>query len=194
VSSSSAGVPTETALFVLAIIILLVIRRIYRNFTGVKISEARTVGYTIFYFAFGGFFVATSFFEGISYLYAVPDVIVLILAAIWSYRFADRRITFWRGQDGSLYYKGGIIIYLIYVVGLIARLAIDFVVIGPSSLTFSFSGTLSGTALLGTTITDLLLMLGIGLLVGRNIRVYQRVQMIKQGKQTLPSTPGSLGT
>jgi hypothetical protein len=171
------------------LIILLVIRRIYLNVTGVKISEVRTIGYTIFYFAFGGSFVASSFFEGVPYLYAVPDVLVLGVAAIWSYRFADKRITFWRNQDGSLYYKGGIIIYLIYVVGLVARLGVELSVIGPSAFTSSFFGTLSNSALIGTTITDLLLMFGVGLLVGRNVRVYGRARMIKQGKQSVSSAP-----
>ena len=57
----------------------------------------------------------------------------LIGATIVSHNLADRRIVFWRGSDGSIWYKGGIIIYLIYVIGLVARLSVDFIVIGPSA-------------------------------------------------------------
>jgi hypothetical protein len=183
--SSSAGANGTTTIFLtFAIIILLVISRIFRNMRGVKVSEGRTIGYIIFYFAFGGFFISSSFFEGVSYFYAIPDVGMMMLAAYLSYKFADRRITFWKGSDGSIWYKGGVIIYLIYVIALIARLSVDFLVIGPSAFSFSFNGTLSQTALLGTTITDLLLAFGIGLLVGRNVRVYRRYKLIMAGKES----------
>jgi len=186
-SASPGQSGATSALIFLAIIILLVISRIFRNIRGVRVSEARTIGYIVFYFAFGGFFISTSFFEGVPYLYAIPDVAIMALAAYWSYKFADRRITFWRGSDGSIWYKGGIIIYLIYVVGLVARLGVDFLVVGPSAFSFSFSGTLSPTALIGTTVTDLLLAFGIGLLIGRNVRVYQRYKLIMAGKESAPS-------
>jgi hypothetical protein len=155
----------------------------------VKVSKGRTIFYIIFYFVFGGFFVATSFFEGVAYYYLIPDVLIFALAAYWSYGFADKKITFWRGSDGSIWYKGGIIIYLIYVVGLIARLAVDFLVIGPSAFSFTFGGTLSQTGLIGTIVTDLLLTFGMGLLIGRNIRVYQRYTLIMDGKESIPDAP-----
>jgi hypothetical protein len=187
--SSSSGGQNET-LFVVAIIVLLVISRIFRNLRGIRVSEARTIFYIIFYFAFGGLFIALSFFEGVSYIYLVPDVIAAIAAGIWAYRFADRRITFWRGVDGSVWYKGGIVIYLIYVGALIARIAVDIVVIGPSAFQFSTAPVaLSQGALIGETVTDLLLAFGIGLLIGRNIRVYQRYKMIMSGKEQAPPMP-----
>lgn len=133
--------------------------------------------------------MATSFFEGVPLYYAIPDVAILALAAIWSYRFADRRVAFWKAEDGSIFYKGGIIIYLIYIVGLIARLSVDFLVIGPSGFTFSFNGTLSQNAIIGSIVTDLLLMFGIGLLIGRNLRVFKRYNRIIQGKESVASIP-----
>jgi hypothetical protein len=187
-SSSSAG--TSSALIFVAIIVLLVVSRIFRNLRGIKVSEGRTIFYIIFYFVFGGIFIALSFFEGVSYLYLIPDVAAAVFAFYSAYHFADRRIKFWKGPDGSIWYKGGIVIYLIYVVALIARLAVDFLVIGPSA--FSFSRTivaLSPTALFGETVTDALLAFGIGLLIGRNIRVYQRYKSIIAGKETVSEMP-----
>jgi hypothetical protein len=188
-SSSNGANGTTTILLTFAIIILIVVSRTFRNLRGVKVSEGKTIGYILFYFAFGGFFISTSFFEGVSYYFAIPDVVILALAAYWSHKFADRRITFWRGSDGSVWYKGGVIIYLIYIVALVARLAVDFFVVGPSSFSFSFAGTLSQGELIGTTATDLLLAFGIGLLVGRNVRVYQRYKLIMTGKESAPAMP-----
>ena len=154
-----------------------------------KVSEGRTIGYILFYFAFGGFFISTSFFEGVSCYFAIPDIVILALAAYWSHKFADRRITFWRGSDGSVWYKGGVIIYLIYIVALVARLAVDFLVVGPSALLVLIHWNAESSGAIGTTVTDLLLAFGIGLLVGRNVRVYQRYKLIMAGKESAPAMP-----
>jgi hypothetical protein len=186
-SSASSSNPD---LIAIALIVILVISRIFRQLRGVRVSEGRTIFYIIFYFAFGGLFIALSFFEGVSYLYLIPDLIAAVVAGIWAHRFSDRRITFWRGADGSVWYKGGIIIYLIYVVALIARIAVDVFVIGPSAFEFSIAPiALSQTAILGSTVTDLLLAFGIGLLIGRNVRVYQRFKSIMAGKESAPEMP-----
>jgi hypothetical protein len=112
----------------------------------------------------------------VSLFYAAPDTALFILAAVWSYRISDRRIAFWKTENGSIYSSGGIIIYLIYLAGLVARLAVDYLVIGPSA--FTFGTTLSQGALIGATATDLIIMLGVGLLIGRNLRIYKRYTLI----------------
>jgi len=124
-------------------------------------------------------------------LYAV----LLAGAAVASYRYADRRITFWRGSDGSLYFRGGVVIYLVYLAALLIRLAIDYLAIGADVFSFSFSSSsaLSGTALYGTVATDLLLMFGVGLLLGRNLRVMRRYQRIAGGKDPVPEVPSPIG-
>ena len=188
-SSSGAG-SASPALITLAIIILVVISRVFRNLRGVRVSEGRTIFYIIFYFAFGTLFIVLSFFEGVSYYYSIPDVGAAIVAALWAHHFSDKRIKFWRLQDGSVWYKGGIVIYLIYVVALVARIAVDILVIGPSAFQFTTAATvLSQSALIGQIVTDLLLAFGIGLLIGRNARVYQRYKLIIAGRESVPQTP-----
>ena len=185
-SAQPAGSPGSSILVFFAIIILVIITRIYRNFHGVRVSAVRTIGYTIFYFLFGVFFVSASFFEGVDLIYLAPDAVLLILAAVWSHRYSDKRIQFWRtgsGDNSAIYYRGGVMIYLIYLVGLVARLGIEFVVIGPSAFFFA-PGSISPSAVMGFAITDAILMFGIGLLIGRNIRVYMRYRMILEGKET----------
>lgn len=185
--SSSSSSSTNPELIVIAILVLLVVSRIFRNLRGVRVSAGRTVFYILFYFAFGGIFIAASFYEGVSYYYVIPDAIAAIAAGLWAHHFADKRITFWKQSDGSIWYKGGIVIYLIYVVALIARISVDIVVVGPSAFELSPTlVTLSQSAIIGVTVTDLLLALGIGLLMGRNIRVFQRYRLIMSGKETAP--------
>ena len=186
-ASSPSSSPETTVVLFLVIMILIVGRRIYRNYTGVRVSPARTIGYTIFYFAFGAFFLLASFFEGVPSYYAIPDAILLLLGIYVLYKLADKRITFWKPSPELIYYKGGIVIYLIYVLGLIARLSIELVFIGPSAFTFSIT-TLSETSIFASTITDILLTFGIGLLVGRNVRVYQRYKLIVEGRETVSAT------
>ena len=171
-----------------AIIVLIAIRRIYRNWIGVLVSPVRTIGYTIFYFAFGALFIAPSFFEGVSVYYLVPEALLAIVGGLLSHRLADKRLHFWRSSNGSVFYKGAIIVYVIYLAGLVSRVAVELYFIGPSAFTFSSSVALSQTAILGTAVAGLLLTFGIGLLVGRNIRVYQRYNSITRGKEIIGTT------
>lgn len=187
-ASPSSGGPETGVLVFFVIIVLLVIRRIYRNVTGVRVSRARTIGYTVFYFAFGGLFVATSFFEGVPSYYALPDALVLVLGAFVSDRLSSKRLRFWRAADGAILYRGGMTVYLIYLAGLAARLGIEYAFIGPAAFAFTARESLGATAVLGLTLTDMLLTFGIGLLVGRNIRVYSRYSSIVQG--LLPVSDG----
>ena len=152
---------------------------------GVRVSSGRTIGYAIFYALFGSFFIATSLLEGVPVIYSIPDAAVAIVAALWSHRFADKRISFFKNASGVIYYKGGVVIYLIYIVGLVARLGVEFLVIGPSAFTFTPGVTLSPDGILGFTVTDLLLAFGIGLLIGRNVRVLRRFNLIQQGKESV---------
>jgi uncharacterized membrane protein len=152
---TSSGYPVYTFLVFLLLIVGLRLRRVVY---GTKVSGARTIGYSIFYAVFGSFFTLSSFLLGIQPIYSLGYALIAAAAAFWSYRFADKRISFWRGEDGSVYYKGGIIIYLIYLVGLVARIAVDFLLIGPSAFTFSLNSSTTPNEILGFTITDSILM------------------------------------
>jgi len=95
-----------------------------------------------------------------------------------------------KAVDGSIYSKGGVPIYLIYITGLIARIAIGYIYIGPNFL-FSIPATmqtLSGAAISATIATDLLLIAGIGLLFGRNMRILRKYLAIKSGRETIQAS------
>lgn len=183
---SGNGNAASSGLVFIVILVLIITVRMFRTFNGMKFSQARTIFYIAFYFAFSGLIVSTSFIEGVPTLYAIPDAVVGLAAGAWSYKFADKRFKFWQSQDGSIYFKGGVIIYLVYIAALVARLGADYVFVGSSMFSFVPVGTLSQTAILGLSITDLLLTMGIGLLVGRNLRLLKKYRNIQKGIESVP--------
>jgi hypothetical protein len=189
---ASSGGSTETSgLYVVVILLAFIVLRIRRIVNGTRISKARSIAFSIYYIAFASLLIAGSFFDGVSGYYGVIYLAIGVAGFYGAHRAINRRLVFWRGADGSVYAKGGIVIYLIYVVALIARLAIDLVYV-PSALTFTFSSVpLGGTAVAAEIATDALLALGSGLLTGRNVRLYQRYVAIEQGKETIADSPTS---
>jgi hypothetical protein len=189
---ASSGPGANASYLFLVILIILIIRRMSMVVKGSKVSRSRAIAFSVYYVAFAGVFLASSFFEGVS-----PYLLALYLAvgaaAIYgSYRFTDRRVVFWKDAEGSVWMKGAVIIYVIYVAGLITRIAIDFLFLGSP---FSFSGAaaaaLSPTEINAIIATDLLLTFGVGLLLGRNVRVLKHYSLILGGKEQAPDSPPS---
>jgi len=192
-SSGGSGANDSSVYIFLGVLILLVIRRFSRVIRGTKVSKSRTIVFSIYYLGFAGLLIAVSVVAGgVSAVDLVLYALVGGVGAYGSYVFSDARIGFWKGADGSIYYKGAIIVYLVYIVGLIARIAIDLAFIGPQAFTFSLGGalpTLSSTAIDAGIATDVLLSLGVGLLVGRNLRVMKRYNAIMAGKEEVTEAP-----
>lgn len=163
--------------------------RTFRSYRGTRFSLSRTYVYTAVYVIIGAVFSSLSYTEGVPVYMAVPEVLIAFAAGVGSYRYTDRRIAFWKGGDGTLYFRGGVIIYLVYLAALVVRLSIDIAVIGPAALSFSQAVSLSGSALYATMATDLLLVLGIGLLIGRGARVAKRYGRIQSGAEKVPEVP-----
>jgi hypothetical protein len=194
-SSSSAG-GSSTIYIILGILILLITRRIFRVIRGQKVSVGRTIAFSVYYFGFAAILIAASYTAG---GVSVTDLVLYGLigaVGVWaSYVFSNRRIAFWKTSDGSIYYKGAIIIYMIYLVALITRIGIDLAFIGPQAFSFNFgapSAALSSTEIDAGIATDVLLSLGAGLLIGRNVRVLKRYNLIMAGKEEVPDSPPSV--
>ncbi|MDG6982272.1 MAG: hypothetical protein JRM74_02340 [Nitrososphaerota archaeon] len=125
-------------------------------------------------------FSALSYTEGAPYLLALPEGVLAAVAAVGSYLYSDRRITFWK-EGGVLYFRGGVAIYVVYLVALAARLALDSLFLGPAAFDAGTTVALSGAPLLSTMATDLLLTFGVGLLLGRAVRLAKRYAKIAAG-------------
>jgi len=193
VSSSTSGTDYSSVYVFLGVLILLVIRRLSRVIRGSKVSKLRTVIYSAYYLAFAGLLIAVSVYAG-----GVADVDVLLYLLVGAagvftaYHLSNSRIGFWKGGDGSIYFRGAVVIYFVYVVALITRIAIDLAFIGPQAFTFTLGApttTLSATEIDAGIATDLLLALGAGLLTGRNLRVMHRYSLIEAGKEQVTETP-----
>jgi hypothetical protein len=186
ITPSPGLAPFFVFIAIILLVLLRVVRRTFANHRGTRFSLARTVFFGCVYAAVGILFSGLSFIEGVSHLLVLPEITLAAGAAFWSYRYTDTRISFWKTSDSSLYFKGGILIYLIYIAGMIARLSIDVLLIGPDMFSFTSGAKLSGVALYGSMTTDLLLILGVGLLIGRSIRVARRYGMIQRGEEDVP--------
>lgn len=194
-SSGSPG-PGDTPIYIfLVILVFVVLRRTRQVFVGSKVSRFRALVFSAYYIAFAAALTLTSFLNGgIPPYFAAVYLAVGAAATYGSYLFSNRRIGFWKGADGSIYTKGAVIIYIIYLVGLVARIGIDLFYLGPSAFAFtaSASSTLSASAVNAEIVADPLVALGAGSLVGRNARVLQRYSLITQGKEQVPDTPSKI--
>ncbi|HUI00461.1 MAG TPA: hypothetical protein VLX56_02385 [Nitrososphaerales archaeon] len=190
-SSSSSANYSSVYLF-LGILLLLVIRRFSRVIRGTKVSTSRTIIFAAYYLAFAALLIAVSVVSGgVSPEYLALYAVVGAVGVYGSYAFSDRRIGFWKDADGSIWYKGAVVVYVIYIVGLMARIAIDLAFIGPQIFTFAPtpSSSLTPTAVDAGMVTDLLLAFGSGLLTGRNLRVMKRYNRIRAGQEQVGETP-----
>jgi hypothetical protein len=162
---------------------------------GTKVSVKKTIIFSAYYLAIASFLVYNSFLIGsVPFVYVVPYSAVVIAAGYGSYRYSKRILSFWKlstNGDGSstIYSKGGLAIYLLYVAALIVRSVINFIFIGSEKFYFNNQQAIlengssailimpplihtdPTTTILAFTTTDFLLMIGAGLLIGRNARV-----------------------
>ncbi|MDG7014239.1 MAG: hypothetical protein JRN11_06915 [Nitrososphaerota archaeon] len=81
-----------------------------------------------------------------------------------------------------LYFRGEVIIYLVYLAALVVRLALDLAFLGPAAFSIS-SAPLSGASLYSAMATDVLLTFGVGLLLGRAARLAIRYGRTSRGEE-----------
>ncbi len=165
--------------------------RLRRMIHGTKVSVARTMGYSAWYIILAVLVLSGSFFLPIPIELFVAYPIIFAITFLIAFEIARRRIVYWKSSDGAIYQKGGVPIYLFYLIGLIARIAIGYIYIGPN---FFFpiptpGETISGAALSATIVTDLILIAGVGLLFGRNMRILKKYLAVKSGKETIEVSP-----
>jgi hypothetical protein len=184
-----AGGSSNSALYFLAIIVLIMLFRVRRVMGGTRVSVGRTLGYSAYYLVFGALVLSGSFFLPIPVEYFALYPVLFIATFLVAFELAKRRVVFWRSADGFIFSRGGLPIYLIYILGFVARVAIGYEYLGPNFL-FSFTPTasLSSVATTATVATDLLLVAGIGLLFGRNMRILRKYLAVKSGKEQIETT------
>src|ERR1700686_1023928 len=144
-TSSGTGEPSSVLYFLIFLVIIVALR-IRRIIYGTRISKSRSVAFSVYYVAFSGLLIGSSFLNGVAIYFSVFYLAVGAAAAYGAYRVVNDRLVFWKLAGGAISGRGGIIIYIVYLTGLIARITIDVIFV-PSALSFTtVSQPLGGTA------------------------------------------------
>jgi hypothetical protein len=192
-------------LFTLVITTIIIIFRIKKAIQGTKVNVKKTIIFSAYFVAISSFLVYNSFLVGgVPVVYALPYFTVVVAAAYCSYIYSKRTLSFLKlpTDDGNsvIYVKGGLPIFLLYVAALTIRIAINLLFIGSEKLYFNNQQTIlgngtvtdimpmvhidAGTTVLALTITDLLLIVGAGLVVGRNASVLKYYYQEKERRMS----------
>ena len=171
---------SQTLIFVVVIAIVMVFR-FRKILSGGPVNKNRIILATVSYFGISLFTVFSSFQVGVSIWYVFAYAGVLTSATYLSHRLVRDGIKVWKSDDGKIHAKGGNIPYVIWLVGLVSRFALGYVFIGPDYFMTAYGSqkTLSTLAIEVTLVVDLIMMLGVGALAGRNINLISKLKNFK---------------
>jgi hypothetical protein len=179
-------------IFTFVIIIVISVFRIRRSIQGTKVNVKKTIIFSGYFVAITSFLVYNSFLIGsVPVLYVIPYFGVVIVTIYYSYIHSKRSLSFLKlpdskGRTSVIYVKGGLSMYFLYIVALTIRVVINFLFIGSERFYFNKEQTLGNenvTAImpflhttpaimtLTSTVTDFLLIIAMGLIIGRSARV-----------------------
>jgi hypothetical protein len=173
---------------------IIIIFRIRKVIQGTKVNVKKTIIFSAYFLAITSFFVYNSFLIGrFPVAYVILYFAIAVGAAYCSYWYSKRTLSFQKVPNGNasssftIYAKGGLSIYLIYTVALTIRIVINFLFIGSEKFFFNNQESVlanntaiavlpllsidTATTTLALVVTDTLLIIGAGLLLGRNARI-----------------------
>src|SRR5574338_1236147 len=160
------------------VIVLVLIFRFRRILAGGPVSKNRIIVTTVSYFGISMLTVFSSFQVGVSIWYVFAYAGVLIGATYLSHKLVRDGIKIWKADDGKIHAKGGNIPYVIWIVGLVSRFTLGYVFLGPDYFMTAYGAQkiLSTLAIEVTLVVDLIMMLGVGALAGRNINCISKIK------------------
>ena len=170
----------QILIFVMVIAIVMVFR-FRKMLSGGPVNKNRIILATISYCGISMFTVFSSFQVGVSIWYVFAYAGVLIGATYLSHKLVRDEIKIWKADDGKIHAKGGNIPYVIWIVGLVSRFALGYVFLGPDYFMTAYGSQkiLSTLAIEVTLVVDLIMMLGVGALSGRNINLMSKIKNFK---------------
>jgi len=176
--ASAPPASLETTVVVLALFILLIARRTYRTLTGARYSAGRMFGFVGFAFAFFALFVTTTVYAAlgtwgpVGWALLAPDGATACVVAAYTYPHVRHVVRFERRDDGTAYYRLPWLVPVLYLSLYTARLVVEVVVFGLSSLSSpSFPSSLPEGVLVIAAAFDVLYAVSVGLLFGRALGV-----------------------
>ena len=180
-------------IFTFVIIMIISVLRIRRSIQGTKVNVEKTMIFSAYFVAITSFLVYNSFLIGsVAVLYVIPYFAVVIVTIYYSYIHSKRSLSFLKlpdskGGNSAIYVKGGLSMYFLYVAALTIRVVINFLFVGSEKFYFNKEQTILGNEnatsimpmihtnpammTLASTVTDFLLIIAVGLIIGRNARV-----------------------
>jgi len=180
-------------IFTFVIITIISVLRIRRSIQGTKVSVKKTIIFSVYFVAITSFLVYNSFLIGsVAVQYVIPYSAVVIVTIYYSYIYSKRSLSFWElrdrnGGNSAIYVKGGLSMYFLYVAALTIRVVINFLFIASEKFYFNKEQTILGREnaaaimpflhtnpamiTLASTVTDFLLIIAMGLIIGRSARV-----------------------
>ena len=189
-------------IFTFAIIVIIVIFRIRKLIQETKLNVKKTIIFSAYLVAITSFLIYNSFLiGGLPVGYVIPYFAIALGAAYCSYGYSKGTLSFRKlpndeAGNSSIYMKGGLSIYLIYIVALSIRVVINFLFIGSGKFYFTNQESVlahgtdiaimpllrigPATTILAFVATDVFLIAGAGLLIGRNARVLKYYYKDKQ--------------
>jgi hypothetical protein len=193
-------------IFTFLIIIIISVLRIKRSIQGTKVNVKKTIVFSAYFVAITSFLVYNSFLIGsVAVLYVIPYFAVVIVTIYYSYIHSKRSLSFLKLPDSksgnsAIYVKGGLSMYFLYLAALTIRVVINFLFVGSERFYFNKEQTILGnenaTAImpflhtnpammtLVSTVTDFLLIVAMGLIIGRNARVLRYYYQQKKEQMT----------
>jgi hypothetical protein len=170
----------------LTITSFLILRQLIKNLKETKVNLKKSTIYLIYYILIVFYLLYSSFLSSVPLIYIIPYIVITIISGFCSYEYSKRQMTCWKNRidNDKLYVKGGLLIYLIYISALIIRIVINLIFIGYQEISFTQSGNIiiinnplistnPSSKTISLIITDLLIMIGVGMLFGRYARVLQ---------------------
>jgi len=192
-------------IFTFVIIIIISVLRIRRSIQGTKVSVKKTIIFSAYFVAVTSFLVYNSFLIGsVAVLFVIPYFAAVIVTIYYSYIHSKRSLSLLKildskGGNSAIYVKGELSMYFLYVAALTIRVVINFLFIGSERFYFNKEQTILGnqnaTAImpflhtnpamitLASTVTDFLLIIAMGLIIGRNARVLRYYYQQKNEKK-----------
>ncbi len=160
-----------------AIIIVVMFFRFRKVISGGKVNKNRIIISSAFAVVFSFLAVFSSFQAGVSTNYLFVYACLLGGSAYLSHKIVKKSIMIWKAADGFIYVKGGIVPYLIWLSSLATRFVLGYLFLDSVLLkSFGTQKVLSGSALEATLAVDLIMMIGVGAVVGRNIQVLSKLK------------------
>lgn len=168
----------SSQILIFVAIAIVIAFRFRKMLSGGPVNKNRVILATVSYFGISIFTVFSSFQVGVSIWYVFAYVGTLVGATYLSHRLVLDGIKVWKSDDGKIHAKGGNIPYVIWMVGLVSRFALGYAFIGPDYFitTYGYQKILSTLAIEVTLVVDLIMMLGVGALAGRNINLISKIK------------------